>query len=160
MDVFAGVILHMDTGDADLLRAVLGFDFQPAVLADGQVELGNLVAGREIRIEVVLAGENGALVDVAVRGQTHQGGVMHGLGIDPGQGPGHAGTDLAGIGVRRLAESIRTGAEQLGLGRKLNMHLEADDGFIIRHDPKLLGSGFVSRTVKVNAPGTAEAAPA
>ena len=40
------------------------------------------------------------------------------------------------------------------------MHLEADDGFIIRHDPKLLGGGFVSRAMKVNAPGTAEAAPA
>ena len=88
MDVFAGVILHMDTGDADLLRTVLGFDFQPAVLADGQVELGNLVAGREIRIKVVLAGENGALVDVAVRGQTHQGGVMHGWALTLGRAPG------------------------------------------------------------------------
>ena len=75
MDELTGVFFHVDTGNAHaLLGAVFLDDFEPAVLADRVVvhrksaRLGNLVALRQVRVEVVLAGPHGVQVDFAIQG--------------------------------------------------------------------------------------------
>ena len=55
--VFSRVVLEMQTRDTDALCSCLERRVQPAVLGQRLIELRNLVALRQIRIEVILAGE-------------------------------------------------------------------------------------------------------
>ena len=113
MDVLAGIIFHMDTGDAYLFRSLSCLNHEVPVLAQGKLELGDLVAAGQIGIEIVLSGKNGVQVDGTVGSQTHQCRKMHGLMVYSGQGPGHACAHLAGVGVRLFSEAVGTLAEKL-----------------------------------------------
>ena len=66
----SGVLLEMDAGNADALGLAVEVDFQPTFLAEGQIELGDLVALQQIGVVVVLAVELGLLRDGAVQGET------------------------------------------------------------------------------------------
>ena len=59
--------------------AARAFDLDVAVLGDGLVVLRNLVALGQVGIEVVLAREDGRLVDAAVQRQRREHGELHGL---------------------------------------------------------------------------------
>ena len=71
-----------------------------AVLGERLVELGDLVALGQVGIEVVFAGEDGALADLAVEGEGGQGGELDGALVEDGQGSGQAEADRADVGVR------------------------------------------------------------
>ena len=72
MDQLAGILLHMDLMDTDGLFAALRcLDLDTAVMADRQVQLGNLVVLRIVRVEVVLTVKFAVLVDLAVGGKTY-----------------------------------------------------------------------------------------
>ena len=103
----------------------------PAVLGDGLVELRDLVALGQVGIEVVLAGEDGALAHLAVDGQSGQRGELDGLGVEHRQGAGQAQADRADVGVGRRAEVIGAAAEGLGRGQQLDVNFESDDGLVL-----------------------------
>ena len=58
MEAFAGVLFHVQAGDADALWAGRRGDVDVAVLGDGLVELRNLVALGQVGVEVIFAGED------------------------------------------------------------------------------------------------------
>src|SRR5690349_5113250 len=58
--------------DADLAVAVLGWQEEPARAAKRSLVLADLVALRQVGIEVVLAREDGPLGDLAVERETEQ----------------------------------------------------------------------------------------
>ena len=49
MDQLSGILLHMDLMDPDGLFPALCLDLDPAVSADGQIQLGDLIVLRVIR---------------------------------------------------------------------------------------------------------------
>ena len=133
VDVLARVVFHVDAGNANFLRAIAHIYHHIPVLAQGKFELGNLVACRKIRVEIVLSGKDAVQIDGTVGGKPHQGGVVHGLFVDARQCAGHASAHLAGIGVGRLAKGVGAGTEELGGCGQLHMDLKADYSFKIGH---------------------------
>jgi hypothetical protein len=64
--VFCGVVFEMETGDADALPSSSEFDFEPASGSERQFILRDLVALREVWIEIILAGESRMIVHSAI----------------------------------------------------------------------------------------------
>ena len=106
----------------------------PAVLGQRLVELRNLVALGQVGIEIILAGEDGALAHLAVDGQRSQRGKLDGLRVQHRQSAGQAQAHRADIGVGSRAELIGATAEGLGRGEQLHVDLEADDWLVFGHD--------------------------
>ena len=125
----AGVLLHVDAGDADGPAAAVHLDLHPAVLADGQLELGDLVALGQVRVEIVLAGEAVFPVQGRSGGQPQLDGRLHHLAVEYRQGTGHAQADRAGVGVGRGAERGGAAAEDLTQGFHLGVDFQPDHGF-------------------------------
>ena len=66
MDQLSGILLHMDLMDADALCSCCRFQLHIAVVADRQVQLGDLIVLWVIRVEIVLSVEFAELVDLTV----------------------------------------------------------------------------------------------
>ncbi len=124
----------MEAGDADAFCACRGGDVDVAVLGEGLVELGDLIALGQVGVEVVFAGEDGAFADLAVESERGEGGELNGAAVEDGQRTGEAEADGADVGVGRRAEFVGAAAEGLGLGEELDVDLEADDGFVFGAD--------------------------
>ncbi len=116
VDRLAGVFLEVRPRDADaLLVALVVRNEQLAVLDDRQLVLADLVALRQVRVEVVLAAE--------LAGHAHDFLVEH------RQDARVAEIDQAGLGVRLGAVGRGCAREDLALRRKLRMDLQPDDDF-------------------------------
>jgi hypothetical protein len=137
VDGFARVLFQVDAFDADhARRAVAHLDQHFALAHDGVVELADLVALRQVGVEVVLAVEGGVQVDLCLQAQPRATGLFHAEFVDDGQHAGHARVDEGHVGIG-LGPELRGGAgEELGARRDLCVHLHADDKF-----PVLLGAG-------------------
>ena len=121
----------MSAGDPDPFAfTIFEVDVQPAMLADRQLELGDLVALGQVRVEIVFACEDRAWCDLAVGRQAGFNGKLYDLLVEDGQGAGQAETNRAGLRVGCLAEIFRAAAKNLGVGGQLDMHFQADDSFV------------------------------
>lgn len=130
MHELAGVLLHVDPGDPEgpAASSVLEGEVEAegAGGGDGEVELGDLVALGEVRVEVLLAVELGAEGDGAVEGEGDgEGGADEG-GVEGGEGARVPEAHRADGGVRRGAVGVRARAEGLGAGGQLHVGLDAD----------------------------------
>ena len=96
---------------------------------DRLLVLGDLIALRQVRVEVVLAVEAALQVDLG--GDTEAGahGLRDALAVDHRQHPRHRRVDQADVRVGRRAERGRRAGEQLRPGNHLGMNLHADDDF-------------------------------
>jgi hypothetical protein len=86
-----------------------------ALADDRLLELRNLVALRQVRIEIVLAVEHRAVVDLALRPSPVRTACSHAFLVDHRQHAGHGGIDERDIGVGLAAEFGRGAGKQLGL---------------------------------------------
>jgi hypothetical protein len=77
-------------------------------------------------------------VDGAVRGQGRAQREGHGLAAQNGQGAGKPEAHRADVGVGLVAEAVPAGAEDLGRGQELDVHLQADHGLEPGEDVALL----------------------
>ena len=133
------VLLEVRAGDADGDLAALGRHRhrQPAVAGQRQGVLADLVALRQVRVEVVLALEADRIgLDVAVEGQAGEHHQLDGAPVDDRQRARHAHADGADARVRlvrpRPRRRRRAGAEHLGLGPQLGVDLDPDDRLVPR----------------------------
>ena len=118
MDRLAGILLKVQPLDADAdvlqLAVAIRIDLHDhlALADDRLVELGDLVALRQVGVEIVLAGEDRALVDLRLQPETG----AHGLGdaflVDHRQHARHRRVDKADMVVRLAAESRRCPGKQ------------------------------------------------
>ena len=92
----AGKNLHDESGR--------GVDLQPAVVAEGEVVLADLVVLGQVGVVVVLAVPLGEGADLAVEGQGGAQGQVEGPAVHDGQHARHADTHGAGRRVGRQAE--------------------------------------------------------
>ena len=131
MDQFAGILFHMDLMDSHVFLTLLCLDLYLTIAADRQIQLGDLIVLRVIRIEIVLSVKFTISGDIAVCGKSYRHCVFQHLLIQYGKGSRHTGTDRTGVGIGCTTEGCGTSTENLGLRRQLYMHFQTDDGFIL-----------------------------
>ena len=135
VDRLAGILFEVQPLDADLdlLEGALAVwadrDRDCALADDRLLELRDLVALRQVRIEVVLAVEDRLQVDLRLQPEPGANRLAHAFLVDDGQHAGHGRVHEADIVVRRRAEARRGAREELRLGRDLRVDLEPDDDF-------------------------------
>ena len=125
----AGVFFQMGADDADLLRldASLGIaDLQPAVVAERQIVLADLIALGQVGIVIVLAVPLGERGDLAVQRHGGPQASSKASAVHHRQRAGHADADRAGLRVGRRAELRAAAAEQLGPRDQLHVDFQAD----------------------------------
>ena len=125
------ILFHVDAGDAAPLGLTGDLEEQLATFAERRVELGDLVALREVGIEVVLSGELALAPDVATEGDACAQGQRYSLALQHGERARVARAYLVDDRVCRLAEGDGTSAENLGIGAQLRVDFEPDDGFVL-----------------------------
>src|SRR4051812_3305111 len=128
------VLLEMQPGDADALGLALELDVEMAVGHDRPRILRDLIALRQIGIEIILAVEDRQRVDGRVDAEPGLHRLLDAAAIDHRQHARHAGIDRRHLAVRRGAEGGGRTREELGLGDHLGMDLEPD------HDLPLAGA--------------------
>ena len=133
VDRLAGILLEMQALDAhgDGLAALRHVHDHLALAHDRALVLADLVALRQVRIEVVLAVEGALQVDLGLEPEPRADGLAHAFLVDHGQHAGHGRIHQGNVAVRIAAEGRRGAGEQLGLARHLGMDLHADDDFPI-----------------------------
>ncbi len=108
-------------------RLAVGLDVEIPLADDRVVELADLIALRQVGVEVVLAVEAADAVDLGVEREAGADRLGDALAVEHGEHPRHRGVDEADLGVRRGAEARGGAAEQLRLGGHLGVDLEPDD---------------------------------
>ena len=81
MHQFSGIFLHMNFMNTNGFLTRCSFDLHPAVPADWQIQLGNLVILRIIRIKIVFTVKLAILCNAAVSGKTNCNRILYHLFI-------------------------------------------------------------------------------
>ena len=113
MHRFAGILFQMQALDTDFDIS----EFAILVRADGHgndalsddriLELADLIALGEIRIEIVLAVKDGALVDLRLQPKAGADRLANAFLVDDGKHAGHGRVDEADMGIGLGAETRR-----------------------------------------------------
>ena len=131
MHQLARILLDMDALDPDDLvfgdpGLLVSLDQQLPLTHDRVVKLADLVALRQIGIEVVLAIEPAVFVDLRLDRHAGAHRLADAFAIGHGQHARHRRIDKADLRVRLGTEFGTRAAEQLGVGSDLRMDFEAD----------------------------------
>src|SRR3954470_4868409 len=128
VDRLAGVLLEVQALDADgdaLVRRHIDRDL--ALADDRALVLADLVALRQVRVEIVLAVEHALQVDFRLQPEPGADRLAHAFLVDDRQHARHGGVHEGDVAVRLAPEGRGGAREQLGLARHLGMDLHADD---------------------------------
>jgi len=124
----ACILLQMQPLDADAHRIAVGQrDLNLTLAHDRRFVLADLIALRQVRIEIILAIENRLAVDPGLEAKSRADGLADAFLVDDRQHAGHGGIDERNMAVRCAAKFGRSAGEQFGLGADLGVHLHADD---------------------------------
>ena len=126
----ARVFLEVGADDADPLGRELALgvgDLQPAVVAQRQVVLADLVALGQVGIVVILAVPLGGAGDPAVQRQGRLDRKLDRAAVHHRQHARHADAHRAGLRIGRGAEPRAARAEHLARGEQLHVDFQADD---------------------------------
>src|SRR5579859_5856187 len=138
VDVLARVLLHVHARDADTPRRAAHLDVEVPLVAERLVVLADLVALRQVRVEVVLAGEAARRGDGAREGQRGAHRHRDGVRVEHGQRARQPQAHRAHLRVGRRAVVGGAAAEGLAAREQLRVHLQPDDG-LVRHCTECLG---------------------
>jgi len=92
---------------------------------DRVLVLADLVALRQVRIEVVLPVKTAHQVDLRLEAQSGADRLLDAVAVQDGQHAGHGRVDQADLGVGARAETDGGAGKQLGVGSHLGVDLEA-----------------------------------
>ena len=107
------VLFEMQAGDADVLSSGCGRNLDLAKLCQGLVVLRNLIALGQIGIKIILARENGCLVNSAAQRHRRQHREIYRLAIQYWQRSGKAKAYRANVSIWWIAKARRARAENL-----------------------------------------------
>ena len=136
MHQFTGILLHVDLVDTHRLRvsvAVLSryLDFNRAIPADGQIQLGDLIVLRVIGIEIIFSIKFAILCDGTIRRKSYCHRIFHHLFVQHRKRARHTGTYRTGVGIGSATERCGTAAEYFRLRGKLYMNFQTNYCFIL-----------------------------
>ena len=108
-------------------------DLQPAMFAERQIELADLIGLGQVRIVILLAIPFGEVRDVTVQRQGRSQRQVEGIAIHDRQSARQSQTDRAGlsIGVVRV-EFVCAAAEEFGLRFQLGVNFQPDNDSVRR----------------------------
>ena len=130
MQALARILLQMQAGDADFAGLSFGKVEHDRALAHHRLGiLGDLIAGGQIGVEIVLAVEHRAQIDLRVQAQAGAHRLLDADLVDHRQHAGKGRVHQADLRVRLGAEFRGGAGEQLGLGDHLGVDFQADDDF-------------------------------
>ncbi len=130
VQAFAGVLLQMQPLDADGdALAVFQIDDHLALAHHRLLVLADLIALRQVGIEIILAVEHRFQIDRRLQPEPRADRLLDAFFVDHRQHARHGGIDQRDVAVGRAAEFGRGAGEQLRLGGDLRVHLHADDHF-------------------------------
>ena len=124
VDRLSRVLLEVGAHDPDLAPVR---QLEPAGAAERSLILADLIALRQVGVEVILAREDGALGDLAVEGEPEQDRHLDRAPVRDGQRAGMGEADRAGVRVLGRAVRELAAAEHLGARLEMGVHLETDD---------------------------------
>jgi hypothetical protein len=134
VQALAGVFLQVGAGELHHLLAVTDEERHAAALHHRDLELADLVALGQVRVEVVLAGEDGQRRHLGAHGQAEADGPLHRGAVQHRQRAGQGQVHRAGLGVGLGAEGGRGAAEDLGLRGELDVVFQADHDLVATHE--------------------------
>src|SRR5690606_11611407 len=130
VDQLARILFQVQALDADVEEAaVLGLHLDHALAHDGVIQLADLIAGRQVGIEVVLAVELALQIDLGAQAQTRLHRLLNAVLVQGRKHTGEAGVDQRHLLVRPGAEADRCAREQLGVRGHLGVDLQTHDDF-------------------------------
>ena len=121
----------MDLMNAYHLFPRSGLDLDAAVVADRQIQLGDLVVLRIVRIKIILTVKFTILVNLTVGRKAYRHRIFNDLLIQYRKRTRHTGAHRTGMGIRRASKCSGASAENLCLCRELHMDLQSDHGLIL-----------------------------
>src|ERR1019366_1161127 len=141
VDELRSVLLQVDAMDPHVA--------EPATAAQRHVVLRDLVALRQVRVEVVLAVEQRALGDLAAERQPDHQPVVDRTLVDHRQGPRQAEADRAGVDVGLISERELATAEHLRARSQLDVDLQPDHRLVCHtaHPPPPRRAGLPSKPI-------------
>ena len=131
MHQLTGVLLNVDSGNADAFFAAFGLNVQMALAAQREIILGNLIGLRQVGVEIVLPILLGIGGDFAAGGKSGLYRILHHLAIEYRQRTGHTRAHRAALGVGCSTELGGAAAENLCGSFQLYMDLQSNDHLII-----------------------------
>ena len=129
----AGVLFEMGAGQLDAVRDLADEELDRAALDDRRLVLADLVALRQVGVEVVLAREDRDRRDRRADRQAEADRPLDRAAVGDRQGAGQGEVDRRRLRVRRGAERGRRAAEDLRAGRQLGVGLDADHDLEAAH---------------------------
>ena len=134
VDRLARVLFQVQALDAAgegiiLFARHFDIDLDLAFAHDGVGKLADLIALREVGIEIVLPVEPAVGVDLCLQAKTGADGLLHAEPVDHRQHARHRCVHQGDIAVGVGTKGGRRAREQLGVGRHLRMDFEPHDDF-------------------------------
>ena len=120
----------------DIGFTVLGFDGERQLAAhnDGQLELTDLIALRQIGIKIVLAVEYRVTGDFCLDRKAELDRLLNGPFVEYRKCPRERKVDIARVAIGLITEMAGRAGENFRMGRELNMRLEANNDFPLHVD--------------------------
>ena len=134
MHALAGIVFHMNSGDADAGGLPIDGNVHMTVLGKRLVILRDLVTLRQIRIEIVLARKSGKRTNFAVQRYAGTNRHLHRIATEHRKRSRHSETNRTNVAVWLCAETRGTVAEDLGARTELNVYFQPDDDLVFRQD--------------------------
>src|SRR5271157_1935556 len=131
VQALAGVFLQVNARDTDALGPVRRLDLDVSVLGERFVVLRDLIALGQVRIEVILAREDGRFVDLAIQRRRRQHRKLHRPLVQHRQRPRQAEAHWTYVRVWQIAEARRAAAEDLRRGQELDVYFQSNDRLIL-----------------------------
>ena len=132
MQRLAGILFEMQALNAhnDLLR---GGDIHHnfALTHDGMFVLADLIALRQIGIEIILTVKDGPIIDLCLQTKTGANGLRDAFTVDHWQHAGHGRIHQRHMGIGCAAKFSRSRRKEFGVRAHLSMNLHAHDDFPI-----------------------------
>ena|SRR5689334_8887842 len=132
MQALARIFLKVQPSDPNAPAGSICRNLDVSVLSDGLVVLGNLVSLGQVGIEVVFAGEDRGLADLAIQRHGCTNRVLDGLSIQNRKRSRQSQAHRADVRIRRRAKLRRASAKRLRDGEQLDVYFQADYGFVLR----------------------------
>ena len=130
VDQLARILFQMQALDADVEEgAVLGLDLDDTLADDREIELADLIAGRQVGVEIVLTVKLAAPVDLRIETEAGADRLFDTVAVQGRQHAGKTGVDEADLLIRACTKAHGGTREQFGLRGHLGVDFQAHDDF-------------------------------